>query len=439
MASVVETANQAENGRDVKEEARGVLKSLRRLFDQLGPIRLASTFFFLLLAAFIGKYSWDTPLIQDAERALYDMRASAFAPEVEKDERIVLIVYNEDTLKLTGQRSPVDRTILAQSLETIDAAGAKAIGIDILFDMPQDDDPLLVSAFKGMQTPTYLAYADPKLNPEIDFAQHQYLTRYLAELEGTKVKPTSIDLRTDSDGVQRRWSELPADLPPFLSIALTGENPKFAQNEGALRYYVPTNLDVPVFDKFPIESFADPATAEVLASFIKDKYVLIGGDFIDRDRFDTPIGAVEGTSGEDGKMIGLEIHAHMLAQLLNDDLPETLPNWTLWIAAFLIVICGGLSALTAGRAIIVAGLLIIQFAFLLFFPFLLQRAGLDTLTLPAFGWAIALAVWLCIGRIGRTGDRIETASLCTGCAGQISAEVHRQRDYERPGQARAPW
>ncbi len=379
------------NNRDVRAEARGILQSLRRLFDQLGPIRLGSTILFLILALLMARFSWTTPLIQDAERALYDMRVSVFAPEVEKEDRIVMIVYNEDTLKLTGQRSPVDRTILAQSLEAIDAANPKSIGIDILFTMPQDDDPLLVSTFKQIRTPTFLAYADPKYNPEIGFAEHQFLKSFLSEVEGDNLKPTSIRLNTDSDGVQRRWTPQKADTPPFMAMALTSPNPEFAANEGAIRYLVPASPDMPVFDKFPIESFADPATAEMLQAFIADKHVLIGGDFIDRDRFETPIGSITDLQSEDGKMIGLEVHAHMLAQLLNHDIPAPIPAWTLWAAALIVAVCGGLSALIMGNAGKVAGILIGQFAFFLIFPFVLQNIGVDTLSLPAFGWGLG---WL---------------------------------------------
>lgn len=391
MAEALRHTGPAPPSRDVKAEARGVLQSLRRLFDQLGPIRLGSTILFLILALLMARFSWTTPLIQDAERALYDMRASVFAPQVEKEDRIVMIVYNEDTLKLTGQRSPVDRTILAQALETIDAAGAKSIGIDILFTMPQDDDALLLSTFKQLQTPTYLAYADPKLNPEIAFAEHEFLKDFLSEAEGPNLKPTSIRLNTDSDGVQRRWTPEKDGAPPFMAMALTKPNPKFSSNGGAIRYLVPANADIPVFDKFPIESFADPATAEMLQSFIQDKYVLIGGDFIDRDRFETPIGSISDLEGTDGKMIGLEVHAHMLAQLLNDDLPAPIPGSILWTAALIVAICGGLSALIMGNALKVGGILVGQFAFFLVFPFFLQNIGADTLTLPAFGWALG---WL---------------------------------------------
>ncbi|WP_417622621.1 CHASE2 domain-containing protein [Parasphingorhabdus sp.] len=391
------------NHRDVKEGARGVLQSLRRLFDHLGPIRLASTMLFLILALLVARFSWTTPLIQEAERALYDLRASVFAPEVEKDENIVMVVYNEDTLKLTGQRSPVDRTILAQALESIDAAHPKSIGIDVLFTMPQDDDDLLISAFKNIKTPTFLAYADPAENPEITFAEHEFLQQFFEQARSKNIEPTNIKLETDSDGVQRRWTPHRPGAPPFMAIALTGPNPKFAQNDGAIRYHVPTTTDVPVFDKFPIESFADPEIAEMLGPFIAGKHVLIGGDFIDRDRFETPVGGLADIKGDDGKMIGLEVHAHMLAQLLNDDLPSPIPVWSLWLAALIVAICGGLSALIVGNALKVGFILISQFAFFLIFPFLLQNTGIDTLSLPAFGWAVGwLLGYASVGSAART-------------------------------------
>ncbi len=395
--------DRASESRDVKAEARSAIDSLKRVFKQLGPIRLAFTLLFILLAVLVARFSWHVTLIQEAERALYDIRASAYAEQVEKDDRIVMIVYNEETLKLTGQRSPVDRTILAQALETIDQAGAKAIGIDILFDMSQDDDQLLISTFKSMKTPTYLAYADPELNPEIDFAQHEFLVDFLANLEGSNVKPTSIDMGQDFDGVQRRWTSLPSDLPPFLAIALTKPNPKFAKNDGAIRYLVPDKADTPVFDKLPIDGFADPAMLDFFIPYIKDKYVLIGGDFIDRDRFDTPLATVEGASADDSNMIGLEIHAHMLAQLLDDNIPSKIPGWTLWLAAIIVAICGGLSAMVVGRAIKVAFILIAQFFFFLVFPFILHRIGIDTLTLPAFGWGVGwLLGYASVGAAART-------------------------------------
>ncbi len=132
-------------------------KQLRRLVMQLGPSRMAATILFLIVAVLIARFSWQMPLIDAAERALYDARATLMAPHVEQDKRIVLITYNDETLFNTGIRSPLDRTLLANALGNIDQMGAKAIGIDIALDSPRPDDEVLKSQWRAMTTPTWLA------------------------------------------------------------------------------------------------------------------------------------------------------------------------------------------------------------------------------------------------------------------------------------------
>ncbi len=388
---------------ELVREAKDAQKNLLMTVRQLGAPRLTATVIFMLLAVLIARLSWQTPLIQDAEHALYDLRAAVFATAVEKESRIAMITFNEETLRLTGQRSPVDRTILAQALPIIDAAGPKAVGIDIFFDMPQDDDPAILTALESMKTPTFLAYANPKTNPEITFEQGQYLDGFFRSIANDKVRPTSIQVTPDSDDVARRWTRLSPKEPPFFAFALTGQPGDFANFGGSIRYAVPVSHDVPVFDKFPIENFADPEMGPALASFLKDKYVLIGGNFIDRDRFETPVGNIEGTSGDDRKMIGLEVHAHMLAQLLDGAKPQPIPTWALWVAAVLAMVAGALSALIIGRSYIVAGILASQLLFFLVLPFVLQKIGVETYELPGFGWGLGwLLAYASVGSAART-------------------------------------
>ena len=44
--------------------------------------------------------------------------------------------------------------LLARALRNLDAMGAKSIGIDMVFDQPQDEDDQLVATLRGMKTPT---------------------------------------------------------------------------------------------------------------------------------------------------------------------------------------------------------------------------------------------------------------------------------------------
>src|SRR3546814_18646686 len=86
-----------------------VRKRVRQLLSQLGPARLIATLLFLLMAVLVARLGWQLPLVRDAERALYDARATAMAPHVGQDRRILLVTYNDETLFTTGIHSPLDR------------------------------------------------------------------------------------------------------------------------------------------------------------------------------------------------------------------------------------------------------------------------------------------------------------------------------------------
>jgi len=186
-------------------------------------------------------------------------------------------------------------------------------------------------------------------------------------------------------------------------------------------------------DLYAIENLVDPEIAGFIMERLKGKYVLIGGDIIDRDRFDTPIGSVEGTSDPDGKMKGLEVHTQMLAKSSDDDLPTPTQSGALGIAALLAAVCGGLSAVTTGKAHKVAVILIGQFLFFLMFPFLLHNMGTDTVTLPAFGWAMGWAFgYASVGAAARTIGSKQRA-FAQGALGKylpksIAGEIMRNPD-----------
>jgi len=383
--------------REARNRKRELGQGARRGLAQLGWQRVAVAGLLLLVAVFVAARSWQIPLLSDAESALYDLRATGGAPATDQDPRIALVVYTADTNRATGQISPVDRTILAKALAEIDKLGAKGVAIDVLFDSPQDDDPLLQSTLRSMQTPVFLAYANNKTNPEaITYEQEQDLTGYINAVKTDKVGPTSILLETDSDGVARRWPRQYPGLPPLLAVALTEHvagdaDPRFPSFTGPIRYRVPTATDRPVFFKTPIDILADPETAPFLADQIKGRYVLIGGDFSDFDQFDTPFTRTGNPVTGETRTIGVEVHAHMLAQLLDHAIPLEIPGWAKWLGAIVAVALGAATAFTQGRTWLLAIGVIVQFAALLVVPFLLARGGVDTLELPSVGWIVG---WL---------------------------------------------
>ncbi len=428
-------------GERVKAQRSGpsdIGSSARRSLRQLGWQRIGVAVLLLWLALFFAFNSWRLPLLRDAESALYDIRAANFAPSTDTDKRVTLVVYTADTNRATGQISPVDRTILAKALTQIDSLGAKGVGIDVLFDSPQDDDEKLRASLRAMKTPVYLAYADNRTNPEaITYEQEQDLKAFMASARTGLVKPASILLETDSDGVARRWPRQYAGLPPLLSLALTNggadEDARFATYTGPIRYRVPTASDRPVFDKIPIDLLADPETAPLVADVVKGRYVLIGGDFSDFDQFDTPFTRTGNPVTGETRMIGVEVHASMLAQLLDKAWKAPPAEWARVLAALIAVGLGAATALLQARTWVLALAIIGQFAAFLAIPFAIEQAGYDTLGLPATGWLVG---WLIAYTAISSGLRAINAAqreFAQGALGKylprsVAAEIMRNPD-----------
>jgi adenylate cyclase len=196
---------------------------------------------------------------------------------------------------------------------------------------------------------------------------------------------------------------------------------------------VPLSSDRPVISKFPIDLFADPETAEFLASEIKGRYVLIGGDFVDFDQFDTPLTRMGDPVTGATQMIGLEVHAHMLAQLLDNFRPSAIPSWVLWMAAFIVVAAGSVTAFSNFRALAMGAILFVQISLFIAIPFFLQSADIDTLGLPSFGWALGwLLAYSSVGAAARVIGSKQRA-FAQGALGKylpksVAAEILKDPD-----------
>ena len=411
---------------------KSVLDDLRRV--KLS--RLLATAFFILWAILFARFSWESPIdlpvigrtipiATDAERALFDWRQSIAEPRVAEDQRIVMVPYTQDTLRATAKRSPLDRAILARALANLDKLGAKAIGIDILIDQPQPEDPQLLATLKAMKTPVWIAYANRlTAMDEIEQWQQQFMDDWFRQLEDSQVRPTSIRLETDGDNVLRRWPDLPEGLPPFMPNVLAGARPGFSY-DGSVEFRAPVNAERSVFSSFQIDLFADPATAPLFAEQIRGRTVLIGGELPDRDQFEIPSSRRGGPT-----MSGLEVHATMVAQLLDGRLPKPVSSMWLWVIAVLVVLCGTFTAMVDARPWVVV---LSVFGPLLLFalaPFLFEWNGIDTYGLPAFGWlggwALAYAATgAAVRAVGSDQRRYAQSALGKYLPRDIAAQILR--------------
>ncbi len=80
---------------------RGFGPLARKTLKQIGSTRLVVTALFLILGLLVARYSWNVMLARDAERALFDVRSLLSSPHVETDQRLLMVTFNEETLRLT--------------------------------------------------------------------------------------------------------------------------------------------------------------------------------------------------------------------------------------------------------------------------------------------------------------------------------------------------
>lgn len=380
-----------------------------RNIREAGPRRLALTIVLVGVALLIARFGWSVPFVGQAETSLYDFRNYQVAAQhpVEQDPRVVLVVYSEQTLIKARKRSPLDRRLLVNALRTLDTMGAKAIGIDVLIDQPQDEDDELVATLRAMKTPVSVAYIRQEANQgDIVWDQQQYLDSFMARLKGSRAQPASVQMN-EALGAIRLWPVIDPRLPPTMTrqmLQAAGEGARTMPGyEGAIRFRLAKRdgqndeaasgenaISEPLFNKYDIDLLGDPELAPLMAPELAPKiaghYVLIGGSLVDFDRKTTTL-----TDGTGEQPPGMEVHAEMLAQMLDGArLTKPLPI-TLWALALLFTGMAVLTGLLEWGSWRIYLIVIVQMAVMAGIPFVMQTRGVDTYGLPAVGW---LAGWI---------------------------------------------
>jgi adenylate cyclase len=395
-----------------------VLAALR----QIGPLQLLGYAVLMALCLVAARYSHNLPLLDDAEHVIYDMSLNFTAPYASADDKIAVVSYDSTTLETTRKREPKDRGMLARALAVIDSMQPKAVGIDLIFDQPQPEDDQLVRTLRSMRTPTWIAYLGDgdkagdcyTGDVALESWQSDYLNHFFARLAGSNAHKTNVMFCDDSDFVLRRWPTPRKDAPlmaqtmvhgaaggPGISGPLVFHRPRAQAAEAGADRSEPTHMSElrSAYTRIPIQSFGDGSTDptlaptlamtpgsplyELLKQQIHGRYVLIGVTVAGEDQFQTPM-----SIGRSDRMYGIDVHANAINQLLDGQVFRPLPSWGLW------AVVGGMMLFGAW-----AGLLRLRFAFVVLLltgvaviaatPVLLQRAGVDTLSFPAFGAFVA--------------------------------------------------
>lgn len=385
--------------------------------------QLTATAFLLLAALLIARFSWYVPVVGDAEDSLYDLRSFLIAPQVRQDPRIRIVAYTDQTLINVKKRSPLDRGLLARALTAIDGMGAKAIGIDMLIDQPQDEDEQLIVALRAMKTPTFLAYIELATNKDdMKYEQQVYLQSFMKRLEGSRVRPASVRL-SNAQGATRVWPEIVPGLPPLLGramVAAGGEDKDadkdagraFADYTGSIRYRRAlgdggeANVVTPLYAEVPIDVFAaadSPEMAAILKQQVAGRYVLIGGDIVDTDQVTTTLTAATGET-----VPGINVHADMIAQMLDGARMTQVANWERWAVAVLVILAAAATSLVEARIWKAAPFFVAQLVLIGGLPFWLEHMDVDTYGTPAVGWVAGwILAFLAVSSAVRASGAVE--------------------------------
>ena len=259
------------------------------------------------------------PALLQVEHWTADWRSALFSDQISsQNPDIAVITISEETLADYPYRSPIDRGLLSELVSFADKSGAKAIGLDIIFDQPTEvmKDHKLHDTLESAGKKIVLGALDERVT--LNERQRNYQTEYLVL---PKNAVGYLNIRRESDGVIR-YTAPPAKNTKYpMSFAgrmAEAAGIKIVKSPDRISWLKPPKDGSDIFLKIPAEvitKFAakpeHPLSKNIQAK-LQGKLVLIGADFESQDRHTTPLAKL---SGED--MAGILVHAQILAQLID--------------------------------------------------------------------------------------------------------------------------
>jgi CHASE2 domain-containing sensor protein len=261
------------------------------------------------LCALAAALSWfgtrHIALLRQGELLLDDFRLAYFAPPREQHSDIVVLTIDEETLTQFPFRSPINRRLIADLVQTLAERNVRALGIDLIFDQPTnaDDDRALQAALDAFGAPTIIAIGDTTngLTPRQLAFQEEFLKGRTVGLAGMLM--TAGVVRHIYPGEEGSGGFQPSFAAALAEVV--GVAPPTAAQE--LYYRLPKD-GTPAIRNFPARHLQTLPPA-----WFTGKIVLLGADLPNQDTFRTPLSVAQ--SG--ATMAGIFIHAQALAQLID--------------------------------------------------------------------------------------------------------------------------
>ncbi len=248
---------------------------------------------------------------------------------------IALVAITDETLKDFPYTQPVDRALLAALVRRLDEAGPAVIGLDFVFDRPTepDKDRLLAETVRNASSKIVMGALDVRTP-----SQQRGLTYQSEFLEKTGRPAGHLYFEENynpllpNNRVVRYFAEpiedgLHRDSFSEVLAREYGRDAPFRTRY--ISWLLPPSNDAETFLTLPAELVLGGDDGLPLRDLVRGRVVIVGGGFTDRDRHLTPLSL---RGGE--RHSGAEIHAQMLAQLLDRRSIRVMP-WPLELAIYL--------------------------------------------------------------------------------------------------------
>lgn len=392
---------------------RRLSKSTRTMFVYLGISFAVSAFVLVLTLNILIPF----PPLNRAELSLIDLRFQlrGARPMIVDSSDIVIVEISQESFR-SLREWPWPRAYYTHLIRNLKRAGAKAVGLDIVFSTPDVRDSSGDEEFRREIRDAGGVVLAGKLDAERRiYTIHSATENYGDIFIDSAARFGMVNIRTDADGVLRRYMpftldstrRLPAfsfavlnafyDKHRFLTASLDGGSfrflgrsiPCYDATSFLINYYGPSGTfrrirfeDV-IDDKDfvtveerkyhkEINTFDDPDYGYLYDGTFRGKIVLVGSTVPeDKDLFPVAIG--EGRQEGDNQMYGVELHANVIQNILDGDFIIREPEWmsgilVLGISLFTFVYTAGLKTIKTklsalieilGAAIIVSELFFI--------------------------------------------------------------------------------
>jgi adenylate cyclase len=303
----------------------------------------------VLAAALIGVLT-HFRVLRLADDYLYDVLLRQRQMETPNSPRIVLVTIDEESIQATGEW-PWSRDKHGQIVDYLNAAGAAAIGYDILFieGKSEEEDEALAASLAARNRVVLAAKREDSARTHeggVQTGVYQLVLPHKRFREVAAYGIVNVEADAESGEVVRtyrpgfRFQDRP--YPSFATavyesaFGLSPETESLAARY--IGYYGPPGSFPTVPAYLLLTGQADPA-------LFRNSIVLVGPTFSDSQDFHaTPLrrdDAIAYYVGETNQMAGVEIHANILHTLIHGTQIALVPRWPQAVAAVILALLVG--------------------------------------------------------------------------------------------------